>query len=70
MEGVSAGVYEYTGNGKTVDLSLPLIGVTAWEFIREMLTITVETVLNQIGNKSRESSRFKYEEIQQIKMTS
>lgn len=70
MEGVSAGVYEYTGNGKTVDLSLPLIGVTAWEFIREMLTISVETVLNQIGNKSRESSRFKYEEIQQIKMTS
>ena len=69
MEGVSAGVYEYTGNGKTVDLSLPLIGVTAWEFIREMLTISVETVLNQIGNKSRESSKFKYEEIQQIKMT-
>ena len=54
MEGVSAGVYEYTGNGKTVDLSLPLIGVTAWEFIREMLTISVETVLNQIGNKSRD----------------
>ena len=61
MEGVSTGVYEYTGNGKTVDLSLPLIGVTAWEFIREMLTISVETVLNQIGNKSKDSSRFKYE---------
>ena len=52
MEGLSAGVSQYTNtrDGKTGDFSLPLIGVTVWEFIRELATIAVETVLNHIGN--------------------
>ena len=49
MDGLSAGVSQYTGNGKTGDLSLPLIGVTVWEFIRELATIAVETVVNHVG---------------------
>ena len=51
MDGLSAGVSQYTGNGKTGDLSLPLIGVTVWEFIRELATIAVETVVNHVGNR-------------------
>ena len=38
MDGLSAGVSQYTTtrDGKTGDFSLPLIGVTVWEFIREL----------------------------------
>ena len=50
VAGVSAGVTQYTGNGKTGDISLPVLGVTLWEFIRELLSITLETILNHIGN--------------------
>ena len=49
VAGVSAGVTQYTGNGKTGDISLPVLGVTLWEFIRELLSITLETILNHIG---------------------
>ena len=51
MDGLSAGVSRYTRtrDGKTGDVSLPLIGVTVWEFIRELATIAVETVLNHFG---------------------
>ena len=48
--GVSAGVTQYTGNGKTGDISIPVLGVTVWEFIRELLSIALETILNNIGN--------------------
>ena len=51
MESLSAGVSQYTGEGKTGDLSIPLIGVTVWEFIRELATIAVETVVNHVGNR-------------------
>ena len=53
MDGFSAGVSQYTStrDGKTGDFSLPLIGVTVWEFIRELATIAVETVLNHVGRK-------------------
>ena len=54
MEGFSAGVSKYTRDGKTGDVSIPLIGVTVWEFIRELATIAVETVLNHVGNKKKE----------------
>ena len=54
MDGLSAGVSQYTStrDGKTGDFSLPLIGVTVWEFIRELATIAVETVLNHVGRNS------------------
>ena len=53
MDGLAAGVSRYTTtrDGKTADFSLPLIGVTVWEFIRELVTIAVETVLNHVGNR-------------------
>ena len=50
MSAVSSGVQEYTGSGKTADLSIPVLGVTVWEFFREMVTMSVENVLNHIGS--------------------
>ena len=60
MDGLSAGVSPFTGNGKTGDLSLPLIGVTVWEFFRELATIAVETVVNHVGN--RRNSNFQIDD--------
>ena len=61
MDGLSAGVSQYTGNGKTGDLSLPLIGVTVWEFIRELATIAVETVVNHVGNRRNSNFEIDYD---------